>query len=303
MTQIEGEMKTKNRSNEAVAHLLDEIAELLEVQEANLHRVRAYRRGAEAIRQLDVSLEEIVDDAGIGGLQDLPGIGESLSRLILEYLHTGRSRLLDRLRGAIAPEDLFEQIPGIGRELADKIVKSLDIKTLEELEQAAHDGRLAKVEGFGSARVKAVQLSLAGLLSGFAQRRVQETLSGVDTTPHQPPVALLLHIDRQYRRQAKAGELRKIAPKRFNPGNIAWLPVLHTELEGWEFTALFSNTARAHELERIYDWVVIFFEHPGTDGQATVVTETSGSLKGRRVVRGREEECKQYYISDHTLMV
>jgi putative hydrolase len=296
-------MKIRNRNNEEVARVLGEIAELLEVQDANLHRVRAYRRGADAIRELDVSLEEIVDDGGTEALRDVPGIGESLSRLILEYLQTGRSRLLDRLRGAVAPEDLFDQIPGIGHELAEKIVKTLDVKTLEELEQAAHDGRLAKVEGFGPNRIKGVQMSLAGLLSGFARRRMEERLPGPKLAPQQPPVALLLDIDEQYRTLAKTGQLRKIAPKRFNPGNVAWLPVLHTEKGGWEFTALFSNTARAHELERIYDWVVVFYEQPGTDGQATVVTETSGPLKGKRVVRGREEECRQHYRSEQPIDV
>lgn len=291
-------MKIRNRTNEEIARLLESIAELLEAQEANLHRVRAYRRGAEAIREIDVPLEEIVDDGGIGALRDLPGIGESLSRLIVEYLQTGRSRLLDRLRGAVAPEDLFDQIPGIGHELAEKIVKKLDIKTLEELEQAAHDGRLATVEGFGPARVRGVQMSLAGLLSGFARRRIERKKETFKAKPQEPPVALLLSIDRQYREQARAGRLRKIAPKRFNPGNVAWLPVLHTEKDGWDFTALFSNTARAHELERIYDWVVIFFERPGTEGQATVVTETSGPLKGKRVVRGREEACKRLYAAN-----
>ena len=293
-------MIIKNISNREVAALLDEIAELLEAQEANLHRIRAYRRGAETIRQLDVSLVEIVDDGGVVALQDLPAIGESLSNLILEYLHTGRSRLLDRLRGVVAPEDLFDQIPGIGHELADKIVRELDIRTLEELEQATYDGRLAKIKGFGQGRIKTIQLTLAGMLSSFAHRRMKELSEHLTPPPQHPPVELLLEIDKKYRKAAAAGHLRKIAPKRFNPANIAWLPILHTEKDGYEFTALFSNTARAHQLKRIDDWVVIFYEQFGTDGQATVVTETSGVLKGKRVVRGRELACKEYYEAELT---
>ncbi len=56
--------------------------------------------------------------------------------------------------------------------------------------------------------------------------------------------------------------------------------------------ALFSNTARAHELGRTGDWVVLFYERNGDSGQCTVVTETRGPLAGRRVVRGRESECR-----------
>ena len=62
----------------------------------------------------------------------------------------------------------------IGEELAERIVKVLDVRTLEELEQAAHDGRLAQIEGFGKKRIEGVQISLAGMLSGYAQRRMKE---------------------------------------------------------------------------------------------------------------------------------
>ena len=104
---------------------------------------------------------------------------------------------------------------------------------------------------------------------------------------------IVSEVDRLYREKAEAGDLPTIAPKRFNPEGKAWLSVLHTDRDGWHFTALYSNTARAHELGRTRDWVVIYFydaEH--AEGQHTVVTETRGPLAGRRVVRGREAECR-----------
>jgi hypothetical protein len=111
-----------------------------------------------------------------------------------------------------------------------------------------------------------------------------------------PGIGLLLEVDEEYRTKAAAGRLRTIAPKRFNPRGEAWLPVLHAERGGWHFTALFSNTARAHELGRTRDWVVVYYsggDH--VEAQCTVVTETRGALEGRRVVRGREEECRAHY--------
>jgi putative hydrolase len=60
---------------------------------------------------------------------------------------------------------------------------------------------------------------------------------------------------------------------------------------------LYSNTARAHQLKQTKDWVVIYFydkEHH--EGQHTVVTETRGTLIGKRVVRGRESECRDHYF-------
>lgn len=113
-----------------------------------------------------------------------------------------------------------------------------------------------------------------------------------------PSVEVLLGIDQEYRDKAKAGVLRRIAPRRMNPEGHAWLPVLHTRYGPWRFTALFSNTERAHEMHRTYDWVVIYFsDDGGEEGQATVVTERRGALTGMRVVRGREPECGRYYRS------
>ena len=112
----------------------------------------------------------------------------------------------------------------------------------------------------------------------------------------EPPVDLILQIDRLYRKKADEGELPKISPKRFNPDGKAWLPVMHITRKKWHFTGLFSNTQRAHKLERTGDWVVIFFyDDLHHEGQHTVVTETRGSLIGKRVVRGRESECWEHY--------
>jgi len=111
-----------------------------------------------------------------------------------------------------------------------------------------------------------------------------------------PDVGLLLDIDREYREKAASGALQKIAPRHFNPDYKAWLPVLHTRFGPWRFTALYSNTYQAHSLHRTHDWVVICFDDDERDeGQLTVVTEWRGTLKGRRVVRGREPECATYY--------
>ena len=289
----------KTPDNQEVARILEEIAGLLEIQHANPFKVKAYRTGAKQVRERPEPVADLVKTGDGEALQTLPGIGESLAALIEEYVKTGKSKLLRRLKGKTAPEDLFEHVPGIGPELADRIVRELDIKTLEELEQAAHDGRLAQIEGFGRRRVEAIRMSLAGMLSGFAQRRTQQRIAPPKEadkhTDLQPSVAQLLEVDTEYRRNAAAGKLKMITPKRFNPRNETWLPVLHSEHGDWSFTALFSNTARAHELGKTHDWVVVFFENKGHEGQNTIVTETSGPLAGKRVIRGREPECRDHY--------
>lgn len=280
-------------TQDEIADLLEEIASLLDVQDANVFRIRSYRQGARTIRESDADIVGMAQREDKEALTALPNIGEGLANVIVEYVTTGRSSLLDELRGKVAPGALFAQVPGIGEELAARIASELQINSLEELEQAAYDGRLDKVEGFGERRLKMVRTSLAGILGGAARRRQQEPDEGAD----EPPVALLLEIDAEYRRRAAEGDLPTIAPKRFNPDDEKWLPILETTREGWKLTLLFSNTALAHELGKTHDWVVIYFEpaEGGPEGQRTVVTEQGGTLDGRRVVRGRERDTRAYY--------
>ena len=166
---------------------------------------------------------------------------------------------------------------------AANVLDALHVDSLEALENAAHDGSLMTVPGIGERRAAAIRAGLAAVLGrGRPRRRRHGRL---------PAVRLLLEIDAEYRKQAAAGKLSRIAPKRFNPEGKAWLPILHAEREGWHFTALFSNTARAYQLGRTDDWVVIYFyDDDHQEGQCTVVTETRGPREGKRVVRGREDE-------------
>jgi hypothetical protein len=153
------------------------------------------------------------------------------------------------------------------------------------------------VRGFGEERVRNIQVSLAGMLSAAAQRRARKVEGEETREMPEPDVALLLDLDRAYREQAEAGKLRRIAPKRFNPTGEAWLPIMEVDRQGWHFTVLYSNTKRAHDLGKTRDWVVIYYRRDGVEDQVTVVTETRGSLGGKRVIRGREKACRRYYES------
>ena len=106
-----------------------------------------------------------------------------------------------------------------------------------------------------------------------------------------PPVGLILELDTEYREKASASTLKKIAPRKLNPEGEAWLPVMNVQRGGWRFTLLYSNTERAHALGKTHDWVVVYFDDGNGEQKCTVVTEHQGPLAGKRVVRGREEEC------------
>ncbi|MFN8490735.1 MAG: helix-hairpin-helix domain-containing protein [Caldilineaceae bacterium] len=281
----------KPLENQEVAARLEQVAEMLEAQNANPFRVQAYRNAAELLRNLERPAHEILTTEGVEGLQRLPGIGQSLANSIEQLVYTGKIPLLERLHGETRPTRVLATVPGIGPKLAERIHDQLDIESLGELLTAAYDGRLSHVPGFGNRRIRAIQELLVGRLRRpRTQARVQPR-----QPENQPPVADLLDVDREYRAKARGKQLPHIAPRRFNPTQEAWLPVLHTERNGTQYSALYSNTARAHELEMTHDWVVIYRDDQNGDGQWTVVTSQYGPLHGKRIVRGREKECEVYY--------
>ena len=281
--------------NRVIAAQLGEIATLLAHQGAIEFRVRAYRAAADTVRHLEVPLREIFEREGIDGLISIPTVGQSIAHVIEQYLRSGRMVLLDRLRGEETAERLFASLPGLGRELAHRIHEQLEIETLPELMAALADGRLQKVPGMGKKRLRAIRESLSVRLRhpDVAEPR-QFDLGSSESD--RVPISELLDIDSQYRRLATQGKLPKIAPIRFNPQGTAWLPILHTHRGDRHYTALYSNTARAHELNTTRDWVVIYRDDSQAKGRWTVITSQFGKLRGWRIVRGREDECAEYYL-------
>ena len=274
--------------NDTIARCLEEAAELLQAQGANPFRVQAYRNAASTVRGLDRPLGEIYRDRGDEGLRALPGIGDRLSTGLRSLILTGRLPMLERLRGEMDPVALLQSVPGIGPKLAERLHHDLGIDTLEELEVAAHDGRLSKTGGIGPKKLAGIMDLLATRL-GRARRRPAHV-------PAPPPsIAEILDVDREYREKAARGELPLIAPRRFNPTHTAWLPILHTQRGERHYTALFSNTARAHKMNRVRDWVVLYYDHGSEEQQCTVITAQRGLCANERVVAGREHECAAYY--------
>lgn len=274
--------------NEDAAEKLREMAGLLEQQNANPFRIQAYRRAADTVESCDRDLRDLLASEGVAGLDELPFIGRGIASSLQELASYGRLSRLDRLRGELDPEDLFQTVPGVGSVLARQIHETLGVDTLEELEVAAHDGRLERVEGIGPRKALALRASLDSMLRRLSVRPVPER--------EEPGIEDLLDVDEEYRCKVASGDLPLISPRRFNPTHREWLPVLHTERGEWHFTVMFSNTARAHELGRTQDWVVIYFyDSDHNEGQQTVVAEKRGPLKGKRVVRGRETECHDFY--------
>lgn len=281
--------------NDQIAAMLIEVAKLLELQGANPFRVQAYRRAASTLMQLPQNVRQLLGTEGIAGLEKLPGIGVSLARSIEQIARTGKLGLLRRLRGDNEAEHLFATVANIGPTLAHRIHDELGIETLFELQAAALDGRLEKVPGMGPKRLRAVRESLQTRLGRPVRTAAPQPALQVANEGDEIDVEEILSVDDEYRRRAQAKQLPRIAPRRFNPTREAWLPVLHTERAQRHYTALFSNTARAHKLGMTHDWVIIYRDDEDDHQQWTVITSTLGALRGKRIVRGREHECRRFY--------
>ena len=183
--------------NRMIAGRLDEAAEMLRRDGAASVYVRAYAQAAASVRHWPISMAVMYKHRGVEGLEEVPGVGPRIARVIRELLTHHRLPSLAALRERMGPHPSIEE---------------------------------------------------------------------------------LLDVDREYRRYAAAR------------------PVLHTHRGPRHYTALYSNTETAHKRNQTRDWVVLYYESPGEpEEQVTVVTETHGRLRGRRVVRGREQECLRYY--------
>lgn len=127
--------------------MLEEIAELLQLEDANVFRVRSYDRAAEAIRGLG---EELADVREAGNLESIPGIGKAIAKKIAEALDTG-DMTFRRDLAAQYPEGMLEmlRLPGLGPKRAALFYHELGIGSIEDLRRAAESGALRDLKGMG----------------------------------------------------------------------------------------------------------------------------------------------------------
>jgi hypothetical protein len=183
------------------------------------------------------------------------GVRQSLARVVRDQGAEGLSGL----------KGVGEKLSGLIREY----VETGTVQLLTELEKEVAPNKVKAVEAKRADHTPAEQIDV--------------------------PVNIILEVDAEYRRKAADGKLKRIAPRLLNPGKKAWLPILTKEHQGLKFTVMFSNTPTAHKLGKTDDWVVVYVQKGKGENQCTVVTESRGPLKGKRVIRGREKECEGQY--------
>jgi DNA polymerase (family 10) len=134
-------------NNSEVAEVFDNIADFLEIKGEQIYRVLAYRRGAEAIRNLGRDINKVWQDEQ---LQDIPGVGKAISEKIAELLSSGKLEYYERLQAEI-PVGLLQvlKVGDVGPKKAARFWKELGIESIQQLEKAARAGQLRQLSGMG----------------------------------------------------------------------------------------------------------------------------------------------------------
>jgi DNA polymerase (family 10) len=156
--------------NGEIADAFEELASLYELDGAVVYRVGAYRNAAKAIREAGVSVADLARE---GRVEELAGVGRTIAEKIDDLLDSGSIPAADKLKARI-PSGLvaITRIPGLGPKRARLLYDELGISSLDELREAAEQGRLKDVPGFGAKAEENVKAALAGGSDGRPAARM-----------------------------------------------------------------------------------------------------------------------------------
>lgn len=163
--------KSPKMHNLEVARIFFEMADILEMQQEPW-KPQAYRYAAKTITAMTEDIENIYKKKGMKGLEDIPGVGKNIANKIVEYLKTGKIHAHEKLKASISAKvSELMEIPGIGPKKIKKLNLMLGIKTIKDLEKAIKAHKIAKLPGFGK---KSEEEILKGLTMKKEKRRPLE---------------------------------------------------------------------------------------------------------------------------------
>lgn len=188
-------------NNLVIAETLESIAQFLEMKGESPFKVRAFQRAAKTVADLPVEVERLARE---GRLREIPGVGESISQKVTELLTTGRCEYYEALRSEFPSGiTLLMEVPGIGPKTANRLGRDLGISTVEELEQAVLDGRVAKLPRMGEKLAENILHHVRSL-----RRKDQRILLG-QALPVAEAIIEQLRGDSSLRNLTPAGSVRR----------------------------------------------------------------------------------------------
>ncbi|MBI4160724.1 MAG: DNA polymerase/3'-5' exonuclease PolX [Candidatus Yanofskybacteria bacterium] len=157
--------------NNELIKILNEMAIILDIKEVAF-KPRAFERAAYSIESLEESVSEIYEKGGLRALEKIPGVGRGIAEKIKEYIKTGRVKDYEKLKKEF-PVDIesLRSVEGVGPKMIQKLYKKLDIKNLDQLENAAKTGKIRNVAGLGKKTEEKI-LKGIGFVKSFGGRLV-----------------------------------------------------------------------------------------------------------------------------------
>ncbi len=200
--------------NSEIAEMFHEVADLLEIEDANPFRVRAYRNAARTIEGYAKRIYKMIDDGD--DLKEISGIGEDLAEKIKEVVDTGNLRFLEDLR-ARTPHSLIEllKISGLGPKRVQQLYQELNITNLQELQDALKSGKVSELDGFGNKTVENILEAIE--VGSFGEKRTRYDISEQFVAPILDYLKSLEYVEEAVaggsfrRRKATVGDLDIIA--------------------------------------------------------------------------------------------
>ncbi len=163
-------------TNRELANIFREMARMLELEGVEW-KPRAYLQAAYGIEDLSHDVKEIYEKGGKKALREIPGVGESISNHIIEYIEKGKIEKFEQLRKK-HPQGITDLIgiEGIGPRTAQRLVDYLKISSLEDLERAAREHRISKLEGFGEKREENILDAIEAYRGGHGRMLINVAL-------------------------------------------------------------------------------------------------------------------------------
>ena len=202
-------------TNDEIAQLFHNLGALLEMKGDSAFKIRAYRRAAETIHQLTFPLAQAVEDGQ--KLTGIPGIGKAISDKIHELVTTGQVQTYERAKSEV-PEGALTllAIPGIGPKTAMLIGTELGISTVEGVEEAAADGRLATLPRMGKRAADSILRHIQATRSMSGRTPIGDALPAAESVmaalrDSAPDIALLTPAGSLRRWEETIGDVDLVA--------------------------------------------------------------------------------------------
>ncbi len=194
-------MAVRNRD---IAAILNEVADLLDIQEANAFRVRSYRNAARTVEDLEEQVSDLVERGS--DLSSLPDVGDSIAGKLEEIVRSGRLEQLDELRSQM-DGDVTEllDIQNLGPAGARKLFSELGVTDAEGVVRAAEEGRIAELDGFG----EKTQEQLLRDARRYLERGTRERIPLGEADDHATPLLEYLNASSSVDRAVAAGSYRR----------------------------------------------------------------------------------------------